>query len=250
MKRLFAILITALAVLVIALLARPHSPGAQWTGTVKNYLKALEEGRGQEALDMLCPELAVELSEDFLLRLLEEEVPSQLSWNGSDSRGIRIAGETQETGARVVWLAPSDGELFIAGDTSLDKLLGTAVLLCRENAITDPDGCCPVSGVPYTTDETGELVICSSGHLGGGLAVGQGRCAERRDSVLAELNDYLASGYELPSTLEEMYTLSGGETGRRGGYSCPDNGYKYYEIRDGAVYCPFHERSSLPAEMK
>ncbi len=232
------------AVFVFALIARPASLGMKLKNSVEVYTQALSTGDAQKARSAMSPEMVRGLSVEFLSRLSGTEVPSDFRFDGMDDNGFRMAGVTGDGGSRIVWFSTGENGILVTKDTAVDNILGSAVMLCRENAVLNPNGCCPVSGRPYEYDDQTGTVICPEGHLGDGLAIRSDDCALRRDSVAAELSEFLAAGYPYPENLEEMYTLSDGEYGRRGGYRCPDNGYKYYELRDGAIYCPFHEESS------
>lgn len=243
MKRGLWFAAIAAAAVLSAVLARPGSRGAALGRAAIAYSVALEEGSASEALDMMTPETAEGLCENFVLELAGVEAPDRFVFDGTDSRGIRMAGETRESGSRVIWFSP--GELpLVVHDTALNNILGNAVLLCRANAVEYPGGNCPVSGAPYDYDPAAGIVVCPEGHLGEGLVLNANGCSARRDSVAQEIEAFVAAGYEWPFSLEEIYTISSGEFGRRGGYRCPDNGYKYYEIRDRAVYCPFHEETT------
>lgn len=245
MKRVFLFISIPVAALIFALIARPFSMGVKLVQTAEDYALALSSGDTEEAMNMMTASTADELSAQFLSRLEGTEVPVNFRYDGSDARGLRMVGsiQGQEFGSRVIWLSADNG-ILVAYDTALDNILGSAVLLCRENALTDPDGCCPVSGKPYEYNQETGMVICAEDHLGEGILIFSDRCSLRRDSVAVELAEYLEAGYPLPENLEEMFTVSDEEYGRRGGYRCPDNGYKYYELRDGEIYCPFHEESS------
>ncbi len=229
----------AAAAAATALLARPHSPGVRYSTAALEWAAALEEGRSAEALAMMEPGTAGGYSEDFLSRLAGVEAPESFHYDGYDSGGVRMSGVSGERGSRIVWLTDGDPPGVIR-DTALDNLLGQAVFICRENALAHPEGSCPVSGASYSYDSATGLVVCPDGHLGEGLFVNSLSCGVRRDSVAMEVEAYMAAGYPAPASLEDMYTESSGEFGRRGGYRCPENGYAYYSIRDGAVYCPFH----------
>jgi hypothetical protein len=247
MRRIFLFLSIPAAAAVFALLARPGSLGIQLQSSAEVYSSALSAGNPSEARVMMAPEIARQVSDEFLARLEGTEVPHNFGFDGVDAVGFRMTGTTGETGTRVIWFSALGGEILVTGDTALDNILGSAAILCRENAAAQPDGCCPVSGAPYRYNlETG-LVVCPEDHLGTGIVINSNSCSLSRDSVSIELSEYLEAGFEYPETPEEMFTLSGGMYGRRGGYRCPDNGYKYYELRDGAIYCPFHEESSEAA---
>jgi hypothetical protein len=109
---------------------------------------------------------------------------------------------------------------------------------------------CPSSGLPYRYDPDSGRLICEAGHLGAGLEISGNSCAERRDSVVSVLEAYLQDGYPPPVSIADIWRLSDGAYGQRGGYRCPQNGYSYYELVDGrSVYCPYHGEStsiSLP----
>ncbi|MEA3266328.1 MAG: hypothetical protein U9P42_05225 [Candidatus Fermentibacteria bacterium] len=245
MRRVLLLFLIPILAVVFAFIARPYSLGERLGKRAEIYSQALSAGRTGEALSMMDAETAEGLSIDFLSGLKGATVPSDFRYDGSDARGFRMAGFAGDEGSRVIWFSTDqEGGIYVTNDTALDNLLGSAVMLCRENAYANPDGCCPVSGKPYSYDAETGTVVCPDGHLGDGITLSSDACALRRDSVAAELADYLQAGYPYPENLEEIFTISGEEYGRRGGYRCPDNGYKYYELRDGTIFCPFHEESS------
>ena len=244
MKRAALFVVIPVAAFVFALIVRPVSLGMKLKNRVDVYTRALSAGDAREARSAMSLEMAQGLSVEFLSRLNGIAVPSDFRFDGIDDNGFRMAGTTRDEGSRIVWFSTGENGILVTKDTAVDNILGSAVMLCRENAVLNPDGCCPVSGRPYEYDDQAGTVICPEGHLGDGLDIRSDDCALRRDSVAAELSEFLAAGYPYPKNLEEMYTVSDGEYGRRGGYRCPDNGYKYYELRDGVIYCPFHEESS------
>jgi len=250
MRRVALFVTIPAVVLVFALIARPASLGMRLKNRVEVYTQALSSGNAQQARSAMSQEMALGLSAEFLSRLSGTAVPSDFRFDGVDGNGFRMAGATGDGGSRIVWFSPGENGIQVTKDTAVDNILGSAVMLCRDNAVSLPDGCCPVSGRPYEYDEQTGTVVCPEGHLGDGLVITSNDCVPKRDSVAAELYDYLAAGYPYPENLEEMYTLSDGEYGRRGGYRCPDNGYKYYELRDGAIYCPFHEEFSEAVVMQ
>lgn len=247
MRRLTGPAAIVAGAVLLSILARPYSPGVAWRNTALNYSSALAEGRACDALAMMTAEASADLCPEFLERLQEVPPPDDYVFSGSDADGIIMSGVTANSGTRIVWIRVAGEEVLVQRDTAVDNLLGSAVILCRQSALADPEGFCPVSGIPYEYDQTAGVISCQSGHLGDGLMITSNRCALKRDSVAAELALYLEAGYLYPASLEEIHVNSGGEFGRRGGYSCPDNGYKYYELRGGTVYCPFHEESSQPA---
>lgn len=243
MKRLLFPLIAAVLAMTVAFIARPSSPGSRLEAAALEYARSLDGGDASRALQAMEPAMKDLYCESFLLGLQGSGVPEGFRFDGTDQRGVRMTGEVPGSGSRVIWFS-SINHPMVVHDTAIENLMGEAVLQCRQNAMADPSGSCPVSGKPYSYDTATGTVICSSGHLGEGITVNSGGCAARRDSVAAEVADYIAAGFGQPATLEEMYDNSSGEYGRRGGYRCPDNGYSYYEIRDGAVFCPFHEEAS------
>lgn len=245
MRRILLLLSIPVLAVVFAFIARPYSLGEKLGTSAEIYSQALSAGRADEALSLMAAETAEALSIDFLSGLQGTIVPSDFRYDGSDARGFRMAGSAGDEGSRVIWFSTDqEGGICVTNDTALDNLLGSAVMLCRENAYANPDGFCPVSGKPYSYDTETGTVVCLDGHLGDGITLSSAGCAFRRDSVAAELADYLQAGYQFPDNLEEIFAISDEQYGRRGGYRCPDNGYKYYELRDGTIFCPFHEESS------
>jgi len=247
MRRFLLSLCIPAAAVVFALIARPGSLGIQLKASAEAYSRALSEGNSSDARGMMVPELAQSVSAEFLARLAGTAVPDDFRFSGIDEGGFLMNGTAGQAGTRVIWFSVSNNGILVAGDTALDNILGSAAILCRENAAVNPDGFCPVSGVQYLYDSDTGIVVCSEGHLGDGIVINSNSCSLSRDSVSTELREYLEAGYDFPETLEELFTLSGGMYGRRGGYRCPDNGYKYYELRDGSIYCPFHEESAEAA---
>lgn len=243
MRRIFFFLFVPVFVVAFALIARPHSLGMKLVRKAEAYSLALSTGHSEEAMSMMAPATAEGLSPEFLGRLSGSAVPSNFRYDGSDSMGLRMVGSDGDAGSRVIWFS-AENDNCITRDTAIDNILGSAVMICRENALANPDGYCPVSGKLYEYDRETGIVVCPEGHLGEGIVINSDGCSLRRDSVAIELIEYLEAGYHYPETLEEMFALSDGLYGRRGGYQCPDNGYKYYELRDGAIYCPFHGESS------
>lgn len=227
---------------LLALAARSQSPGVIQANLVKDYLCALSEGAGSDspAWSMLTDSLGLMASPAFLSGLEGMPAPGRVFMDGVDSRGIRwsaVAGET----VRVVWLERSASVYRVRGDSSLDALLGGAVLLCREAALSGSPTC-PVSGRPY--EVVGEVVICPSGHLGSGLSMSPDPCRLQREEVAGVVRAFLAEGNEMPSDLESIFTRSGGSLGQRGGWRCPDNGYSYYHLVGDSVVCSHHDAST------
>ncbi len=243
MRRSLLLLSIPVLAVVFALLARPYSLGIKLEQNADDYSQALGNDQPEIALSMMTEAAAAGLSPEFLGRLSGEPVPDNFRYDGRDDKGIRMTGSLGDAGSRVIWFSTENG-ILVTHDTALDNILGSAVLLCRESALADPEGFCPVSGRAYEYNPDTGNVTCPEGHLGEGMVISSDACALRRDSVLIELTGYIEAGYPFPDTIEEMFVLSDEEFGRRGGYRCPDNGYKYYELRNGAIYCPFHEQCS------
>lgn len=227
---------------LLALAARSQSPGVVQANQVIEYLAALseDEGSGSPAWDMLTDSLGLMASPGFLSGLEGLPAPDRVFMDGIDSRGIRWTAVAVQT-VRVVWLEKSGAEYRVGGDSSLDGLLGGAVLLCREAALSGMP-VCPVSGRAYEVD--GDFVVCPSGHLGGGLSMSPDACRQRREEVAGVLREFMAQGYAMPPDLESIFTLSGGSLGQRGGWRCPDNGYSYYFLTGDSVVCGHHDAST------
>lgn len=243
MRRILVFLSVPAFVVIFAFLARPHSLGMKLSQGATAYSQALSSGNAALALDMMVPSTAEALSAQFLARLEGAPVPAHFRFDGSDNRGLRMTGTLCNGGSRLIWFSLENG-IKVTNDTALDNILGSAVMICRENALQHPDGCCPVSGQFYEYNLQTSVVLCPEGHLGDGLILSSDMCLLGRDSVVTELSEYLEAGFPYPESLEEIFVLSDEEFGRRGGYRCPDNGYKYYELRSGEIYCPFHEEAS------
>lgn len=239
MKKVYIVALFIVAIL-FSFLSRPHSLGIKLQQNARNYVEFLFNGETSEAKQFMTESFSSEFSEEFLHTLSGLPAPETFTYDGSDSRGYRMVGCAGESGSRVIWFS-TDGEAKVTADTAIDNILGSAVMLCTEEARANPHGNCPVSGLPYQYDEVEGLVVCASGHLGEGLVLNSNECEIQREAVAQELVLYLEAGYDYPENLEDMFVLSDGVYGRRGGYSCPDNGYKYYEIQNGEIYCPFHQ---------
>lgn len=249
MKKIYLVVFLIIATL-FSFLARPHSLGIKLQENAKNYADFLFAGEAGEAKQLMTSSFSTTLSEDFLQNLSEIPVPETFTYDGIDSRGYRMVGTAGESGSRVIWFT-IDAEVKVTADTAIDNILGSAAMLCQEEARNNPNGNCPVSGIPYQFDETQGLVYCSSGHLGDGLLINSNECELQRLEVMEELNQYLEAGFDYPENLEDMFTISDGVYGKRGGYSCPENGYSYYELQNGEIYCPFHQnlpREEMPQE--
>lgn len=251
MKRISLVVFLIIAIAsLFSFLSRPYSRGIKLQENAKNYTNLLFMGETGQAKLLMTSSFSGELSEAFLHSLSETSIPETFTYDGTDSRGYRMVGAAGESGSRVVWFT-TDEEVKVTADTAIDNLLGTAVMLCNEEARTNPRGNCPVSGIPYQFDEASGLVYCVSGHLEDGLIINSNECQQQRMEVTEELNIYLEAGFDYPEKLEDIFTISDGVYGKRGGYSCPDNGYNYYELQSGQIYCPFHQnllQEEMPQE--
>ncbi len=239
MRKALPFMLIPLLVL-IAFVARSQSPGMIRSGFVTEYLAALDETPPDEAWGMLSDSLALLVSPAFLDGLEGLSSPERVLMDGTDSRGIRMAAVSGGN-VRVVWLAETEAGYRVRGDAMLDGLLGGAVLLCRAAAASG-SGVCPVSGREYSVGQN--LLICPSGHLGSGLRLTSEACAIRRGEVAGVVRDFLSRGYSMPTDLESIHTVSGGEIGQRGGWRCPDNGYSYYVLQGDSVLCLHHAAST------
>lgn len=227
---------------LLALAARSLSPGVLEANRVNEYLSALSEGEWPDSTvwSMLTDSLGLLVSPRFLSGLQGLPAPDRVFMDGIDIRGIRwtaVAGQT----VRVLWLEKCSPGYRVRGDSSLDGLLGGAAILCREAALSGSQAC-PISGRAYDVDEG--VVICPSGHLGGGLSMSPDACRFRREEVAGVVRAFLAQGYAMPPDLESIFTESGGSLGQRGGWRCTDNGYSYYFIRGDSVVCGHHDAST------
>lgn len=242
MRKILPLLLPPLLFLA-ALAARSQSPGLVQAELVRDYLAALsaeEEGSDSSAWGMLTDSLGLVASPAFLSGLQGLHAPDRVFMDGSDTRGIRWTAVSGQT-ARVVWLEESGSGFRIRGDSSLDGLLGGAVMRCREAALSGSP-VCPVSGRAY--ESNGSLLVCPSGHLGAGLSMSPDECRLRREEVAGVLREFLAAGFAMPPDLESIFTESGGSLGLRGGWRCPDNGYSYYFLRGDSVVCGHHDAST------
>ncbi len=250
------ILFVAAAVILIlsSFIARSGSTGKKLLDTGRGYIHNLAAGQTLQAYSFLSDSLAEFLSPDILSLL--EDAPSSGSIRAGriERRGFTLFISLDDGGSRTLWLrSESDGRWTVAGDTSLDNVLGGAIVLCssyaKETVIpaisdsgTPGDYFCPVCGSAYYLE--GGYLLCPAGHLGDGLDAGGSVCGILRDSLSTLIYDYVSSGYEYPSSFGEMFELSEGSFSQRGGFRCPDDGYSYFEITADGVYCPFHRKTS------
>ncbi len=189
------------------------------------------------------------------LELLDNSASSGRTTIGNiESRGYTVSMALEQGGSRTIWLREDDsGKWEIAGDSSLDNLLGRATVMCTafaqetvipayRNGIDPGDYDCPISGKPYFLE--GSMLLCPSGHLADGLDVAGSSCMLLRDSLAEVVSGYIFAGYTFPESFSGMFEESDGEFSQRGGFRCPDNGYVYYEITAEGVFCPFHDETS------
>lgn len=247
-----ALLAALSAVLVAAGLA--GSPGTRMRDAAGGYVGHLSAGRAGEAHAMLTESLGAVAGLPALASGGAPEAGAPGVIGRPDARGWPIAFGS----SRVVWLREEGGAWRISGDTWLDGVLGAASVTCRDYALSavlpgvaagaDPSGWqCPVSGAPYSLDPGTGLLVCPSGHLGGGLDAAGSGCSDRRAEAASVVAQWMSAGNTLPSSFQEIWDGSGGALGRPGGYRCPDDGYAYYVIGPDGIRCPFHgETTPLP----
>lgn len=250
--------LSAVAVLLLVLtafVARQYSTGKKLIDTGKCYMEHLAAGEKEEAYSFLSDSLAGFLTPGILGYLQDTPASCTIRAGRNEYRGFTLSVSLAEGGSRTLWLSEgSDGNWKISGDSSLDNLLGNAIILCSSYAKgtvipaidegEDPeDYQCPVSGSSYYVED-GKL-LCSDGHLGNGLDIEGSDCSARRDSLAEVVYEYISAGYEFPSSFAEMYEKSNGAFSQRGGFHCPDDGYSYYEITPEGVYCPFHGETGI-----
>ncbi|MCK4671338.1 MAG: hypothetical protein KAT47_02270 [Candidatus Aegiribacteria sp.] len=235
-------------------MARTSSTGKALLDTSREYLETLSSENTEDAYFLLSDSLAALVSPVFLELLDNSPSSGRITIGNIESRGYTISMALEQGGSRTIWLREDDlGEWEIAGDSSLDNLLGRATVMCTgfvqetvipayRNGVDPGDYGCPISGEPYSLE--GDMLLCPSGHLGDGLDVGGSRCTLLRDSLAEVVSDYILAGYHFPDSFIGMFEESDGEFSQRGGFRCPDNGYVYYEITREGVFCPFHDETS------
>ncbi|MCD4848269.1 MAG: hypothetical protein K8R76_08770 [Candidatus Aegiribacteria sp.] len=250
MRRLVicAILISA------AFMARTSSTGKALLDISREYVGALSSGNTEDAYFLLSDSLAALVSPVFLELLDNSPSSGRITIGSIESRGYTISIALDHGGSRTIWLGENDsGKWEIAGDSSLDNLLGRATVMCTafaqetvipayRNGVDPGEYSCPISSKPYFLE--GSMLLCPSGHLGDGLDVGGSSCMLLRDSLAGVVSDYILAGYRFPDSFAGMFEESDGEFSQRGGFRCPDNGYVYYEITGEGVFCPFHDETS------
>jgi hypothetical protein len=251
--------VLAAATLALVLTGVHNSPGKALRETALDYSGSLASGLPDSARVFLTDSLAALAGPGLFQSAAPPAGGGDLTIGREEARGFPALIRALEGGSsRTIWMRREGHGWAVSGDTWLDGLLGSAAVICRNYAVSilplisagSPAGgfACPISGLPYFMDESMGTLRCPSGHLGDGLGTGSGQCEGRRGEVTLEVRGFLDAGYGFPSTLEEMWQLSSGEFGQRGGYRCPDNGYSYYELLDSTVWCPFHEAGSpIPA---
>lgn len=247
-----AVPLAATALLVTAGLLDP--PGASIRKAALEYIEV--SGSDPASASALLTDSLAELArpEAFSTGGIREATGGPVLGR-QDERGFQVLIPEQGGGSRTIWLRRENDCWRVSGDTFLDRVLGSAPAICRTYALsiapdviagTPADSfACPLAGLPYGTDTTGRLLVCPAGHLGEGLEIGGGACAERRAEAASEVAAYITAGHTIPSSFEEMWEQGEGLYGQPGGYRCPDNGYSFYVISDSEVFCPFH-RAGTP----
>lgn len=264
LSRALLAVLTLVLIVVFALVSRRASAGLEMRDTASTYLARVRSGDCEAAWRLLTDSLGG-LVLPGRLSILAEGTPSPPAFariGAREERGRAISMLLENGQTRMVWLrrSPPDG-YRVSGDTGLDGLLAGATIICRDYAegvvapavragSTAAGYRCPFSGAPYGIDSLSGNLVCSAGHLGEGISLTGEACSIRRDSVVAELEAYLRAGFPAPGSLEEMWALSDGEFGRRGGYRCPDNGYSYFVLRDCEIYCPHHDKGTVSATLE
>lgn len=237
------------AILVIS--ALPGSPGSRIRRVSDAYILSIEEGRPGEARDFLTDSLTGLVSEAAMGYAVSAGLPSRGSGSigRQEQRGWPFRMSLPDGGSRLLWFRFENGEWSISGDTMLDALMGSASVICRDFVLSSvlpavaagasaPSFTCPVSGLPY--EVSGGMLVCPSGHLGDGIDLLDDACGARRAEAASVVADWVGAGNPFPSTLEELWELSGGTAGLPGGYRCPVNGYSFYTLADSSVWCPYH----------
>lgn len=236
------------AVLVVT--AIPGSPGSGIRDAASGYLSSLGRGNPAEAGSMLTDSLAALVPEAALGRMepwVGDAGAGSIGRLGP--RGWPLEIPSGEGGVRMLWFRNEDGEWLVSGDTGIDALMGSASVVCMEYALStvvpaaaagvELSGMrCPFSGAGYTVVD-GRLV-CPTGHLGEGIVLSGDGCSVRRAEVASMVGEWVADGNPFPSDLGEIWEASGGEIGLPGGYRCPVDGYSFYSLVDGGVWCPYH----------
>ena len=247
-------LVICVILISVAFMARTSSTGKTLLDTSREYLGTLSSGNTEDAYLLLSDSLAALVSPAFLELLDNSFSSGRITIGNIESRGYTLSMALEQGGSRTIWLREDDsGEWEVAGDSSLDNLLGRAAVMCtkfaQETVIpayrngADPgEYLCPISSEPYSLE--GNILLCPSGHLGNGLNVGGSSCMLLRDSLAGVVSDYIFAGYNFPDSFTRMFEESDGEFSQRGGFRCPDNGYVYYEITEEGVFCPFHDETS------
>lgn len=229
--------------------------------TVDSYLEALLSGDGstREAWQILSDSLQRLIRPERLSPLLSDSPGhGTLRIGRNEERGRAIAVLLSGGRTRTIWLSTDSVGFRVSGDSGLDGILAAGAMDCldyaqsvvlpallSEGLASASELSCPSSGLRYRVDPEAGSLVCDAGHLGAGLEISGNRCAGRRDSVVSVLEAYLRDGYPQPARIADIWRLSDGAYGQRGGYRCPDNGYSYYELVDGgSVHCPYHGESS------
>lgn len=247
-------LVICIILISAAFIARNSSTGKALLDISREYVENLSSGNTEDAYFLLSDSLAALVSPTFLELFDNSTSSGRITICGIESRGYTISMALEQGGSRTIWLREDDsGKWKIAGDSSLDNLLGRATVICTafahetvipayRNGVDPEDYGCPINGKPYLLE--GSMLLCPSGHLGDGLNVEGSNCMLLRDSLAGVVSDYILEGYRFPDSFSGMFEESDGKFSQRGGFRCPDNGYVYYEITEDGVFCPFHDETS------
>ncbi len=247
-------LVICIILISVAFIARTSSTGKALLDTSREYLETISSGNTEDAYLLLSDSLSALVSPTFLELLDNSSSSGRITIGNIHSRGYTLFISLEQGGSRTIWLRENDSEKWeIAGDSSLDNLLGRATIMCTafvqeavipayHNGVDPGEYLCPISGEPYSLE--GCMLLCPSGHLGEGLDLGGSSCMLLRDSLSGIVSDYIFAGYRYPDSFAGMFEESSGEFSQRGGFRCPDNGYVYYEITGEGIFCPFHAETS------
>ncbi|MBC8428913.1 MAG: hypothetical protein H8D05_01575 [FCB group bacterium] len=248
MKRYFY-LIVLIVLIPVAYVVRQHSRAVLIKKTVQEYIECLVRGDLDSAYILNTDSLAALYNPEILASLQDSIEQEKIIIDKLEERGYHCTLILPDGNSRSIWLQHVDGNWRISGDSDLDKILGSADMLCTSYArdslipllLTDvllDSASCPVSGKLYVIENG--ILVCPAGHLGNGIDIYGEECALFCDSLNTIIHSYHEMGYPPATSFADIFENSNGEFGQPGGYHCPNNVYTYYEIIDNGAVCPVH----------
>lgn len=247
MKR-YLYLLVMLLLIPLAIIVRQHSKAALMKETVQEYIESLAQGDLGSAYTLNTDSLAALYNPELLSSLQDSLIVEKIIADKLEERGYHCKLILPDGSSRSIWLQRVGGDWRISGDSDLDNILGSADMLCTSYAqgtvipllLTDSaySDSCPVTAKPYIIENG--VLLCPAGHLGDGIDIQCEECTLLCDSLNTIIQSYYSAGYPPAVSFADIFNNSNGDYGQPGGYHCPTNVYKYYEISDSVAVCPIH----------